>query len=76
MSISLITWIAWMMIEITTKGMETVFKIFKADGKSELDLVQNWGKATMKIVQAWVVRLQGKFGEKLTKKSFAYQELW
>ena len=67
MSISLITWITWMMIEFTTKGMDTVFKILQAEGKSELDLVQNWGKATKDIIQAWVTRLQGTFGDKFDK---------
>ena len=69
MSISLITWITWMMIEFTTKGMDTVFKILQAEDKSELDLVQNWGKATKEIVQTWVTRLQGSFGDKFDKEN-------
>jgi hypothetical protein len=35
-----------MMIEFTTNGMDTIFKILQAEDTSELDLVQNWGKAT------------------------------
>ena len=41
MTIILITWITWMMIEFTTKGMYTIFKILQTEDKSELDLVQN-----------------------------------
>ena len=48
MSISLITWITWMMIEFTTKGMDTVFKILQTGGSTELDLVQNWGRLQKK----------------------------
>ena len=34
MSISLITWITWMMIEFTTKGMDTVVKILQTGGST------------------------------------------
>jgi len=68
-SISLITWITWMMIEFTTKGMDTIFKILQTEDKTELDLVQNWGKATKEIVQAWVVRLKGDFGDKFDREN-------
>jgi len=34
-----------------------------------LDLVQNWGKATKEIVQAWVTKLQGPFGDKFDKEN-------
>ena len=71
MSISLITWITWMMIEFKTKGMDTVFKILQTEDTSELDLVQNWGKATKEIVQAWVIRLQGTFGDKFDKENLS-----
>ena len=68
-SIILITWITWMMIEFTTKGMDTVFKILQAEDTSELDLVQNWGKATKEIVQTWDIKLQGTFGDKFDKEN-------
>ena len=32
-------------------------------------MVQNWGKATKEIVQVWVVRLQGTFGDKFDKEN-------
>ena len=69
MSISLITWITWMMIEFTTKGMDTVFKILQTEDSSELDLSQNWGEATKEIVQDWVNRLQGVFGDKFDREN-------
>ena len=49
-TIGLITWITWMMMLFTTKGMDTVFRILKLGDTEELDLVQNWGKATKDIV--------------------------
>ena len=69
MSISLITWITCIMIEFTTKGVDTIFKILQVEDTSELDLVQNWGKATKEIVQAWVIKLQGTFGDKFDKEN-------
>ena len=32
-------------------------------------MVQNWGKATKEIVQAWVIRLQGTLGDKFDKEN-------
>ena len=49
--------------------MDTVFKILQTGGSTELDLVQNWGKATKDIVQAWVTKLQGPFGDKFDKEN-------
>lgn len=45
-SIGLITWITWMMMLFTTKGMDTIFRILKTGETEKLDLVQNWSKAT------------------------------
>ena len=75
MSISLITWITWMMIEFTTKGMDTMLKILQTEDVSELDLVHNWGEATKEIFQAWVIKLQRPFGDKFDKKIYASQGL-
>ena len=51
----------------TTKGMDTVFRILKLGDTEELDLVQNWGKATKDIVQDWVKRLKATIGDKFDK---------
>jgi hypothetical protein len=68
-SIGLITWITWMMMLFTTKGMDTIFRILKAGDAEELDLVQNWGKATKQIVEEWVTRLRSPFGDKFDKEN-------
>ena len=53
-----------MMIEFTTKGMYTIFKVLQTGDTSEFDLVQNWWKATKEIIQYWVIRLQGNVGDR------------
>ena len=47
--------------------MDTIFKILQTEDNTELDLVQNWGKATKEIVLSWVIRLQGNCGDKFDK---------
>ena len=66
-TIGLITWITWMMMLFATKGMNTVFLILKAGDTEELDLVQNWGKATMDMVKEWVNRLMTTLVDKFDK---------
>ena len=56
-----------MMKLFTMKGMDTVFRILKTGDTEELNLVQNWGKATKDIVQTWVTRLKTSFGDKFDK---------
>ena len=67
--ISLIHWITWMMMSFSYSGMDTVFKILTNNDTEEIDLVKNWGKATMPIVKDWVLKLQGAFGDKYDKEN-------
>jgi hypothetical protein len=67
--ISLINWITWMMMSFTYSGMDTVFKILTNSDNEEIDLVKNWGKATMTMVKDWVTKLQGAFGDKFDKEN-------
>ena len=65
-----------MMIEFTTKGMDTIFKILQAEDKSELDLVQNRGKTIKELVQSWVGRLKGDFGDKFVRENLRISGFW
>ena len=44
-----------------------MFKILTDSDNNELDLLENWGKATKKQVKEWVQHLQGNFGDKFDK---------